>query len=40
VSYWIADRSWGTEWSMEGYFYIQFGQCAFEAGAISGDYTQ
>lgn len=34
--YWLVANSWGTEWGLEGFFKIAFGQCGIDSDGISG----
>jgi cathepsin B len=35
VNYWIAANSWGTNWGMQGIFWIQFGKCLIDTLAVA-----
>lgn len=37
MNYWIVANSWGANWGMAGYFWIEFGQCGIDTDAYSGD---
>eukprot|EP00358_Blepharisma_japonicum_P002524 CAMPEP_0202945436 /NCGR_PEP_ID=MMETSP1395-20130829/6453_1 /ASSEMBLY_ACC=CAM_ASM_000871 /TAXON_ID=5961 /ORGANISM="Blepharisma japonicum, Strain Stock R1072" /LENGTH=253 /DNA_ID=CAMNT_0049645449 /DNA_START=341 /DNA_END=1102 /DNA_ORIENTATION=+ len=37
VNYWIAANAWGTNWGLQGYFWIAFGQCDIDVEAIAGN---
>jgi cathepsin B len=36
VRYWISQNSWGTAWGMEGFFWIEFGQCGIDSIVYAG----
>lgn len=38
VDYWICANSWGTNWGMDGFFYIRRGtnECGIESGVTAG----
>jgi len=35
-NYWIVANSWGTDWGLDGFFKIAFGQCGIDKDAVSG----
>lgn len=35
-NYWIVANSWGTDWGLDGFFLIAFGQCGIDSDAVSG----
>ena len=38
-NYWIVANSWGTDWGLNGFFWIQWGQCGIDSDAIAGNYA-
>ncbi|OMJ66789.1 hypothetical protein SteCoe_36251 [Stentor coeruleus] len=36
-NYWICANSWGTNWGMQGFFYIAFGQCGIDSSCTGGN---
>ena len=37
TDYWVVANSWGTDWGMNGVFWIKFGQCSIDSECHSGD---
>ena len=37
TKYWIVANSWGASWGMDGFFWIEFGQCGIDTDAYAGD---
>jgi len=36
TNYWICANSWTTGWGIQGFFWIAFGQCGIDNGAVAG----
>lgn len=36
TNYWICANSFGTGWGIQGFFWIQFGQCGIDYGGVAG----
>jgi cathepsin B len=39
TNYWIVANSWGTDWGLNGFFEIAWGQCGIDSDAIAGVYA-
>lgn len=37
VNYWVVANSWGTNWGMDGFFNIKWGQCGIDSDVIAGN---
>ena len=36
VRYWICANSWGGDWGIDGFFWIEFGQCGIDNQGVAG----
>jgi cathepsin B len=37
TNYWICANSWNTNWGIQGYFWIEFGQCGIDSQCVGGN---